>query len=102
MVLLEHTSTYLISNMGRCTSLEPGARKFMIEWSREAHEKVGGSAVFGVNFAMRALIMMAMKAIRLLGNEGSHAIEFVADEAAARRWISVRRLQVEAEARAAG
>lgn len=97
LVLRDHPSVFLLSDMQRCTSLEASARKFMVDWSRDSTDKICGTAVCGVNFAMRALITMAMRAIRVLGREGSHAIEFVQDEAAGRRWIAGRRLVVAAE-----
>ena len=95
-LLEEHSTAYLLTDMRRCTTLEPQARKFMLEWSREKRDKVDGTVVCGVNFTMRTLILMAMKAIRIIGHDDGHMLEFVRDEAEARRWIAARRVVVAA------
>ncbi len=93
-VLAEHGSCYLLSDMTHCTSFEPEARKFMAEWSRDGKDKVAGSAVYGVNFAMRTLVTLAINAIKFIGKHKKGDLAFVKDAAEGRRWIAARRLEV--------
>ncbi len=89
---------YMISDMTGCTTLEPPARKFMAEWSRDGGDKVSGTAVYGVSFAMRALVTLAINAVKLIGKYPTGDFVFVKNDAEARQWVEARRLVVAAEA----
>lgn len=89
--LHEFGSSFMISNMTGCTAFEPGARQYLAEWSREGTDKVSATAVYGVSFAMRVLVTLALNAVKFIGKyEGGDTV-FVKDEAEARRWIAERR-----------
>ncbi|MBL8971736.1 MAG: STAS/SEC14 domain-containing protein [Myxococcales bacterium] len=97
-VMAEHGYCYMISDMTHCTAFEPEARKFLGEWSREGRDKVAGTAVYGVNFAMRALVTLVLNATKLISKGRPDDLAFVKDEAEARRWIARRRVEVAAGA----
>lgn len=89
--LAEFGTSFMVSNMTDCTVFEPGARKYLAEWSREGTDKVTGTAIYGVNFAMRTLVTLALNAVKFIGNYDKGDTAFVKDEAEALRWIAGRR-----------
>ena len=97
----EHGASYMISNMSECTAFEQGARKYLAEWSREGTDKVSGTAIYGVSFAMRTLVTLALNAVKFVGKYEGSATAFVKDEAEALRWIAARRAEAAAAARGA-
>ena len=93
-VIAEHGACYMVSDMTNCTKFEPEARKYLAEWSREATDKVAGSAIYGVNFAMRALVTLAINAVKFIGKHPGGDLAFVKDKAEALRWIAWRRAEL--------
>jgi hypothetical protein len=89
-MLAERPSCFLIADMAACTGIDASARKYMAEWSREGGEQLSGTAVYGVTFAMRAIVTLALSAIRFLGNQQVDVV-FVKDEAEAVQWVAARR-----------
>lgn len=96
---LREVMVLLIQDCGRCFliadltdshGIESDARKYMAEWSKQRTDRVAGTAVFGVNFAMRAIIQLTLNAIKFLGQQQVDLV-FVRDAAEARRWIDAQR-----------
>lgn len=82
----EHPRSYLIADLHECTGIDPEARKFMAEWSREPDRGLVGTAVYGTGFMLRTLVTLTIKAIKLLGKSRSELL-FFKDEAEARDWV---------------
>jgi len=82
---------FLTADLSGATSVNADARKYMAEWSKQNTDWVAGTAVFGVNFAMRAVLTLTLNAIKLLGTQQVD-FAFVKDEADATRWIDAKRL----------
>lgn len=102
VVMAEVGHCFLIADMTDATAVDHEARKYMAEWSRQNTDWVAGTAVFGVSFAMRALLSLTLKAIKILGTQQVEFV-FVKDEAEATRWIDAKRLALYPEsARARG
>lgn len=97
-VIAERGACYLVSDMNECTAFETQARKFLADWGRDGTEKVNGTAVYGVNFAMRSLITLAVKAVKFIGKYEGSEITFVKDEAEAMLYIAARRAAIAAGA----
>ena len=81
---------FLLANMREGTGIDPEARKYMAEWSKTPSQRMAGTAVFGMSFAARAIVMLMVNAIKVLGNLKSD-VTFVKDEAEAREWIERQR-----------
>lgn len=94
----EFGACYMVSDMTHCTKFEPDARKYLAEWSREGTDKIAGSAVHGVNFAMRALVTLAISAVKFIGKHPEGDLAFVKDHDEALRWIARRRAELAAGA----
>lgn len=94
-VLAESGTCFLLSDMHACSAIEPEARKYMAEWSREGTDRLTGTAVFGLSFPMRTLVTLVMSAIRFIKNQPVD-IAFVKDRGEGLRWIEGRRAEVAA------
>lgn len=81
-------SCFVLVDLGGVSAMGPESRRYMGEWHR-SHE-LSGVALFGGNFAMRAIATLTVNAIHLLSNHRTEIV-FFRDEADARRWISTRR-----------
>lgn len=95
--LIEHLGrevgyTFLLVDMRESSSIAPEARRYMAQWNRESTEELlAGTAMYGISFAMRAIVTLTLNAIKFLGKkERTHTV-FVKDEAEARRWIDAER-----------
>lgn len=86
----EGVRPYLVADMSDCTGIEAEARKYMTEWSRTAPQQLSGVAVYGVSFALRAIVSLTLGAIRFLGKQSAEIV-FVKDEAEALRWVDAHR-----------
>jgi hypothetical protein len=86
---------YLFADMSGLTGMAPEARHFFSAWGSGPGHHMSGAAIYGASFAMRVLTTLVLKAIRFLGNSTLELV-FVADEAAARRWLTARRATDEA------
>ena len=87
-IFAERGSCYLLADLGGISTMTPDARRFMGEWNK-AH-RISGVALYGGNFAIRALATLTANAIRLLGSHQTEVV-FPRDEAEARRWIATHR-----------
>jgi len=92
VVVMEETGhAFLIADLNKATIIDSGARKYMAEWSKEHTDWVAGTAVYGVNFAMRAVLTLTLNAIKLLGTQQVELV-VLKEEADAIRWVDARRL----------
>ena len=89
-VLAERSTCFLIADMHHGTGIEPEARRYMAQWSKERTEKVSGCAIYGVGGPMRAILKLTLAAIKLLGAQQIEIV-FMKDEAEARQWIAAQR-----------
>lgn len=87
---------FLLVDMRKSTGVEPAARKYMADWSKETpDEALSGTAMYGINFAMRAIITLTLNAIKFLGNKSEvEGVVFLKDEPEARRWLDARRTRL--------
>jgi aminoglycoside phosphotransferase family enzyme len=84
--------TFLLVDMHESASIAPEARKYMARWNRESTEELlAGTAMYGISFAMRAIVTLTLNAIKFLGKKERTQTVFVKDEAEARRWIDAER-----------
>ena len=89
-VLDAHDSCFLLADLTHMTGLEAEARRLMAQWSKDHTEQVSGVALYGCNFATRALLTLTLNAIKFLGQQQVPTV-FVRDEAEGRAWIEGRR-----------
>lgn len=89
-VMAERGHCFLVADMREATAIDHDTRKYMADWSRESTDWVAGAAIHGVSFAMRALLTLTLKAIKILGTQQVELV-FVKDEPDALRWIDDRR-----------
>jgi hypothetical protein len=90
-VMREVGRAFMVSDMSQATGIDAGARKYMAEWSKhDGTDLISGTAVYGLNFATRAITMLALNAIKLLGQKKLD-VAFLKDEADARRWVDEQR-----------
>ncbi|MDC0667826.1 hypothetical protein [Nannocystis radixulma] len=82
--------SYVLCDLTQFTGIPADARRQVGEWNKT--HKVSGGAIYGANFAMRTLATLVLQAVRLVGNKVD--IEFVPDEATARRWIEAHRAKL--------
>lgn len=74
------------------THAEPGrpeVRRRLVDWARRNGD-LAGVAIFGGDFATRAIGMLIINAIALV-TQRRPQIVFLSDEAAARSWVDQRR-----------
>lgn len=90
LVMAEVGHCFLTADLSGATTIDADTRKYMAEWSKQNTDWVAGTAVYGVSFAMRALLTLTLKAIKFLGTQQVDFV-FVEDEAAALRWIDAKR-----------
>ena len=88
-------SCYLVADMSGCAGIEPDARKYMAEWSRDGGQLLAGVAVYGVSFALRTIISLTLAAIKFLGREQIEVV-FFKSEAEALKWVAGHRAGREA------
>ena len=82
---------FMVADMAECTGIGPGARKYMAEWSKQDGTDVPScTGVYGLSFAIRAIMMLALNAIKLLGQREPDVV-FLKDEAEAMRWVDEQR-----------
>lgn len=89
-VLEAHGSCFLLADLAHMTGIEAEARRLMAQWSKNHTEQVSGVALYGCNFATRALLTLTLNAIKFLGQQQVPTV-FVRDEAEGRAWIEARR-----------
>lgn len=91
VVMAETGRSFLIADLNKATIIDSDARRYMAEWSKQQTDWVAGTAVYGVNFAMRAVLTLTLNAIKLLGTQQVELV-VLKDEADAIRWVDARRL----------
>lgn len=69
----------------------PEVRRRLVEWSRQ-HTFLGGVAIFGGDFATRAIGKLVINALALVTGRQLNIV-LLSDEAEARAWIDERRRQ---------
>ncbi|QSQ27707.1 hypothetical protein JY651_23600 [Pyxidicoccus parkwayensis] len=85
-----HPTLYLISDMSRSTGMSAEARKLLVD--KPELLPYSGTVTYGLNFAVRTMVNMMVRAGELLGrNTTSHAFAVVADEAGAKAWVLQQR-----------
>lgn len=91
VVMAETGRSFLIADLTKATIIDSDARRYMAEWSKQRTDWVAGTAVYGVNFAMRAVLTLTLNAIKLLGTQQVELV-VLKDEADAIRWVDAKRL----------
>lgn len=82
---------FLIIDNRQAEPGRPEVRRRLVAWARD-HMRFGGVAIFGGDFATRAIGMLLINAIGLLSRRALHIV-FLPDEATARAWVSERQQQ---------
>lgn len=80
-----HGYYLLLASMGQGLEITPAVRRRIANWST-GHRAKSATACIGAGTAARALVTLALQALRLLGR-GAHRIEFFADLEAGRSWL---------------
>lgn len=80
---------FLVADMTDCTGIDAAARKYMADWSR-MNAFNPSTVVYGLNFATRAIVMLALNAIKLIGKKDLD-VSFVKTEAEALAWVEAQR-----------
>lgn len=81
---------YTLVDLTGMAGLSGETRRAVAAWGQSEATRVTGSAVYGCSFAARALITLAVNAIRVLSRAPVETA-FVRDEEAARAWIAAHR-----------
>lgn len=92
-VITESGRSFLVADLHKATIIDSDARRYMAEWSRQHTDWVAGTAVYGVNFAMRTVLTLTLNAIKLLGTQQVELV-VLKDEADAFRWVDAKRLEL--------
>lgn len=88
----EHGRCYMLADSAGLTGIEAEARKALSEWGKtNPDDQISGVGVHGINFAMRALSVLTLAALKLMTRRPV-VIHFASDEADARAWIDARRI----------
>jgi hypothetical protein len=91
----EHLFLLVDATRGRHVP-EERVRRLVATWS--AKNTFSGMAIFGVSPLLQSIALLIFNAANLV-RRGSAPITFVKDEAAARRWISERRVALQGGSR---
>lgn len=84
----EHGGCYMVVDAAGLNGIAADARKALADWGRSAAEdQVSGIGVYGISFAMRALCVLTLSAIKLMSSRAVNLL-FASDEAEARAWIA--------------
>lgn len=75
----------LLADMSRGLGIPPTVRRRIASWST-SHRSKSATACIGAGTAARALVTLALQALRLLGR-GAHRVEFFSDIEAGRSWL---------------
>ncbi|WAS99308.1 STAS/SEC14 domain-containing protein [Nannocystis punicea] len=84
-IMDENGRCYLLADMSQLDGIPNDARRYVGEWHKT--HTITGVAVYGASFATRALATLMFHAVRIVGRQQME-MEFVRDEADARRWIA--------------
>lgn len=87
-----HGRCYMLADASGLTGIPLDARKAMAEWGRSSPEdQISGVSLYGMSFAMRALSVLTLGAIKLMSGR-EVVVHFASDPAAARAWLAERRI----------
>lgn len=75
----------LLADMSHGLGIAPAVRRRIASWSTSYRLK-SATACIGAGTAARALVTLALQALRLLGR-GAHRVEFFSDLEAGRSWL---------------
>lgn len=88
----EYRRCYMLADAAGLTGIAPEARKALSDWGRsDPEDQISGVGVHGISFAMRALSVLTLGAIKLLSKRAV-MVHFASDAAEARAWIAARRI----------
>lgn len=79
----------LLADMSHGLGITPVVRRRIASWST-SHRTKSATACIGAGTAARALVTLALQALRLLGR-GTHRVEFFSDLEAGRSWLISQR-----------
>lgn len=88
---------FIIADMSGATGIDAETRRYMAEWGRQETDWIAGSVIHGVSFAMRALLTLTLKAIKLVRKRRVD-VEFVRDDTDAVLCIDAKRRTLDHEA----
>ena len=87
-----HGRCYMLADAAGLTGINLDARKAMADWGRASPEdQISGVGLHGLNFAIRALSVLTLSAIKLMSGRAV-VVHFARDAAEARAWIAARRI----------
>jgi hypothetical protein len=82
-----YQTIYVISDMRQAGGIRADARRYAVAGGQGIH--FGATVAFGINPAMRVMLVMLVRAAKIMNfRTGDMALEFVADEEAARALIA--------------
>ncbi|MBZ5715792.1 STAS/SEC14 domain-containing protein [Nannocystis pusilla] len=84
-IMAETGRCYLLADMSQMNGIPTDTRRYVGEWHKQ--HTVSGVAVYGASFATRAIATLMFQAVRIVGAQQIE-MEFLRDEAEARRWIA--------------
>lgn len=79
----------LLADLRRGLGIAPAVRRRIANWSTD-YRSTSATACLGAGTAARALVTLALQALRLLGR-GTHRVEFFATREAGQRWLMGQR-----------
>lgn len=83
----QHGRCFLLTDVTEMGHVELEARRYV---AQRSEQQIDAIAVVGANAAIRTIAELMFAAIRLMRRRKAAAIEFVKDEAEARRWLASR------------
>lgn len=95
-IYMKHKRMFGLSDLSRVTTIEPEARRHLVQWSRTV--PVAGVAAFGLGSVQRMLVILIFNAVKLVTGGFGIPLALCKDEAEARAWIvRQRRLLLESQ-----
>jgi hypothetical protein len=82
----------VLADVSAMTKIDAEARRYAAEWN--AKRRMTAIAVVGANAAIRVIASMMVTAIGLVHQRSTAPVEFVKEEAEARRWLAAQRERV--------
>ena len=82
--------SFVVGDMTHSTGVEPAARKYLAEWSKQQSGANSLSVTYGLSLATRTMITLAVNAMRLMGKQDIH-VTVVKTEAEALAWVAEQR-----------
>lgn len=82
----------VLADVSAMTKIDAEARRYAARWNEQ--RRMTALAVVGANPAIRVIATMMVKAIGLVQQRSTAPVEFVKEEAEARRWLAAQRERV--------